>query len=332
MSTKPKLSIERLPFVSLAIALLLSALGTPVLKALVQKGGHFGTAYENAISYCNVLFVGNLCSAAVVFLYFWPPRVVEKAKRITRESWKSLLANTLLGNVIAPMLVISALEDGGNIVTVILLLQTSAVFFTFFSWLMFGETVTWRCVFGLGFIVIGLVALVALPGTESLGSTHYYTVAAAMCRALGSCTARKTLEDSEIMPVFLVFRNLLGAIGFFILAIQMFGMGHFQDALQPELWPLMLVYGAVIVVLGQLTWFQAVSRLPTETISTWGTVTPGLAMAFAYMLLGEIPSSVQWLSLLVVVAGLLIAKSRPRQQELSQSTSASISDLPLTGR
>jgi drug/metabolite transporter (DMT)-like permease len=308
-ATNEKQSV-RLPYGSLIVALLLSAMGTPVLKALVQKGGHFGTALQNALSYCNILFVGNLCSALIVFLYFWPPRIFQLFKKITRERWGSLLANTILANIISPILIVLALEDAGDITAVILLLQTNTLFYALFSWLIFGATISRRTFTGLGVIVLGAIVLLALPGNEPIGKVHLCTLGAAICRSLGSCLARKTLEDESIMPAFLVLRNLIGAVGFFGLAIQMFGLRHFPDAFSPGLWKLMVVYAAFVVVLAQLTWFRAVSRLSTEVVSTWSTVVPALALLFAWLFVGDYPSPTQWVSVAIIFLGLAIAKVR----------------------
>ncbi|MEL7499172.1 MAG: DMT family transporter [Planctomycetota bacterium] len=300
---------QRSRYLSLAVALLLSALATPLLKALVEKGGHLGIVKENAVSYCNIMFVGNLCSAAIVFLYFRPTNILKSFKNITTRCWKSLLANTLLANILSPIFVISALEDGGDLTTVILLLQTNSIFYALFAWVMFGEKISRKSLLGLGTIVLGVLVLSSLPGSQPFGHSHIYTLLAAACRSLGSCLAKQVLEDESIMPAFLVLRNLIGAVGFFVLAIQMFGTGHFADAFSPGLWPLMLVYAGLVVVLAQLTWFRAVASLSSETLATWSTVVPVLAMFFAWLLVGELPDTTQWIGVVIIVGGLAIAKA-----------------------
>lgn len=320
------------PYGSLAVALLLSAMGTPMLKALVQKGGHLGTTVQNALSYCNIFFVGNLCSALIVFVYFWPPQIFQQFRKITRSSWGSLLANTILANMVSPILIVIALEDAGDITAVILLLQTNVLFYALFSWIMFGETISRRTLVGLSVVVLGAIVLLALPGSEPIGKVHLCTLGAAVCRSLGSCLARKTLEDDSIMPAFLVLRNLIGAIGFFALAIQMFGLRHFPDAFSAGLWELMLVYAGFVVVLAQFTWFRAVAGLPTETISTWSTIVPVLALLFAWLFVGDYPSPTQWISVGIIFVGLAIAKVRIAQVEGRGSRQQS-NELgrPLTG-
>ena len=179
---------------------------------------------------------------------------------------------------------------------------------------------------GLAVIAVGAVALILLPGNEPLGKVHLCTLGAAICRSLGSCLARKTLEDRTIMPAFLVLRNLIGALGFFGLAIQMFGLNHFPDAFSAGLWQLMLVYAALIVVMAQLTWFRAVAALPSETISTWSTVVPALALLFAWLFVGDAPNAMQWVSVGIIMVGLAIAKVQFGKAKVSKRPRR-----PLTG-
>ena len=116
----------------------------------------------------------------------------------------------------------------------------------------------------------------------------------------------------------------------------MFGFGHFADAFSPGLWQFMLVYALCIVVMGQLTWFQAVSKLPCETVSTWGTIVPGLAFFFAWLLLGDIPTPIQWTSLVIVIVGLLVAKFQmpgvaSRKAPRPDSDTSNFPTHPITG-
>ena len=58
------------PKASLVLALTLFALSTPVLRWLIMNGGALGLKSPGAISFCNVLFVGNLCAGLSVAAIF----------------------------------------------------------------------------------------------------------------------------------------------------------------------------------------------------------------------------------------------------------------------
>ncbi len=316
----------------LLISLVLSALGTPVLKALVEQGGHLGITKVNALSYCNIFFVGNLCSALLVLVYFHPGRLLQQAKKISRNGWKSLLGNVLYACVVSPILIVMALEDAGDITTVIILLQTNAAFFALFAWLLDGEKVTRQCMLGLCVLFFGVLTLMFFSGAEPIGWIHACSIGAAACNALGSCLSRKPLADPDVLPPFLLIRNLLGAMVFFWLAISMFELHHFADAFSPGLWPLMLVYAALVVLLGQLTWYKSVSGLSSETVATWSTIVPALSLFFAWLLLGSVPLPMQWYGIVIVVSGLAISKVQLKQiNTCSDATPKSIAQRPLTG-
>ncbi|MEM8866291.1 MAG: DMT family transporter [Planctomycetota bacterium] len=302
----PAAPVSIFSLVSLLVAIALFGLGTPVLKWLVENGGHFGTVKKDAISYCNVLFVGNLCSAAIVFLYFRPDRAAKQFVEILRTRTFPLLANVLFANVLAPTFVILALEDT-SAMTVILLLQADATFHALAGRFLLGEVISRRAALGFGLIACGIIVLGLVASHGELTTGYVYTLLAALFRALGAITARKTLADRRLLPAFLIARNLLGALVFYVLAMQMFGPGHFKDAFSVGLWELMVVYAALVIVVGQFSWYRALTDLPSRTVSAGWTLEPVFGLLFAYFLLGEAPASLQWISVGLIFTGLAIA-------------------------
>jgi len=59
----------------LILALALFGLTAPLIRWLVLHGGSLSGAESIAISFCNVLFVGNLCAGLVFAAWFGPRRV-----------------------------------------------------------------------------------------------------------------------------------------------------------------------------------------------------------------------------------------------------------------
>ncbi|MEN1679573.1 MAG: DMT family transporter [Planctomycetota bacterium] len=296
------------PLFALLTAVALFGLGTPVLKWLVAHGGHLGSVQQDAISYCNVLFVGNLCSALLVALYFRPAKVAPQTLELIKTRPLPLLLNTLFANVLAPTLVIYALEET-TATTVVLLLQADVMFHALIGRVTRGKSISSRALAGFGLIGAGVVvlSLYASGGMFCWGSI--YTLLAAFCRAVGASTAKQTLADQRLLPAFLILRNLLGAVVFYALAMQMFGPGHFADAFLPGLWELMVVYAAVVIVAGQFSWYHAITRLPSEVVCAMWTLTPVFGLIFAFLLLGERPTPVQWVSVVLILAGLAVANS-----------------------
>ena len=95
---------QTLEYVNLILAIILAALATPIVKWLVVHGGKLGIANPNAISFCNILFVGNICSGIVVLATFGWRKLWLQLKRLDRRTNLLLIGNLLLGTVIAPIL------------------------------------------------------------------------------------------------------------------------------------------------------------------------------------------------------------------------------------
>ena len=66
------------------------------------------------------------------------------------------------------------------------------------------------------------------------------------------------------------------------------------------------MYGSLIVVLGQLTWFRGISSVSAADIALAAAFTPVAGVAFAWLLLSEKPSACQWIGGLVIMIGVLL--------------------------
>lgn len=85
------------PFLLLLVAIASFALTGPVIKWLISRGGE-------AISPCNVLFVGNLCAGLLTLAIARPRRVVKELRAVPRGGWTSLIT-PILSIVFAMILV-----------------------------------------------------------------------------------------------------------------------------------------------------------------------------------------------------------------------------------
>ena len=69
----------------------------------------------------------------------------------------------------------------------------------------------------------------------------------------------------------------------------------------------MLVYGAIIVVLGQLAWLAGLKSASFIQINLASLVTPILAIIFAYLILQETPTEAQYLGGILLLLGAIIS-------------------------
>jgi drug/metabolite transporter (DMT)-like permease len=66
------------------------------------------------------------------------------------------------------------------------------------------------------------------------------------------------------------------------------------------------VYGSLIVVAGQLTWFRGIRSASAAEIALAAAFAPVAGVAFAWLLLEENPSAGQWIGGLVIMVGVVL--------------------------
>ena len=77
----------------------------------------------------------------------------------------------------------------------------------------------------------------------------------------------------------------------------------------------MTIYAALLVVVAQCAWYRALAVLPATTIANWSVWTPVLSIAFAFLLLGEVPGKAQLLGGVVIFVGVVVSLQQPANRE-----------------
>ena len=72
----------------------------------------------------------------------------------------------------------------------------------------------------------------------------------------------------------------------------------------------MLVYALAVVVIGQITWYRALTSLPAARVATWTLLVPVLGMIFAVLLVDEMPNAYQWAGATIILVGMGIGQIR----------------------
>ncbi|MBT8484444.1 MAG: EamA family transporter [Phycisphaerales bacterium] len=315
----------------LAGAVVLLALAGPLVKWLVTQGGPDGLVAPNAISFCNVLFVGNLCAGLTTLLFFGPRATAAGVIRERGVRRWMLLVISVAFAVAIPTMLFTALETT-TVTNLILLGRFESISFAACAAVFFGATLTRSQLAGYTVIALGIGALVLIQGMGALTRGDLLVIAAAGLQGLAACTSKLVLAE---MPVrsFVFLRNAASAIVFFIIAIILYGPAHFAHAFGPGLWIVMLVYGLGVVALGQLAWYRSLEQLVPATVAAFAMASPAIAIGFAVVLLGEFPTPGQIAGGVIIAIGIAIA-GRGRRQGHPQTggTEASLggaSALPI---
>ncbi len=322
-SNKPTNLFKRLPAsVFLWIAVIIFGAANAITKRLTEIGAENFMDGRNPISFCNVLFVGNVCAALVLFLIYGRQLHPSYWKHLSRKDWWSLIGVSILSGALAPALIFEALSRT-QATNVVLISRLEPPLVLALSFLFLGERVNLLQVVGAVISFIGICIIVLLQtffenmitaeGFAAIGLGEIFTAIGAVSLAIATILSKKSLNN--ITPGFYsLFRTVLGAIIFFFAALILYGNNHFMDVFSPFLWKWMLLYGAVIVALGQSFWFIGLEGSPSSKISLAGSFIPISGIVAAFFVLGEVPSVAQYIGGSIVIIGIFISQLGIRKE------------------
>lgn len=111
------------------------------------------------------------------------------------------------------------------------------------------------------------------------------------------------------------FRSLVGA-GVFLLLALLLGESFSTSAIRDAL-PVLLVNGLIVLGFAKILWVEAIHRLPiTQTISL-SMIYPLLTMLFAFLMLGEEPTWIQFSAFVPMAIGMWLL-TRTTKQAVSE--------------
>lgn len=300
--------------VYLLLAILIFGAANAVTRKLSELGAQHLIDGRNPISFCNVLFVGNLCALALLGVVYHRQWQIHLLRQLTWKQWLALIAVAILGTAIAPALIFMALSLT-KINNVILIGRIEPPLILALSVLLLRERVNAWVVSGaiISFIGVTLTILLQPSGSEriamgtgiEIGHGELLTAIAAIVLAVSTIISKVSLQRIPI-SLFSSFRMLVGTIVFFVTTIMIYTPSHFMDVASPVLWKWMLLYGAVIVVGGQLCWFNGLKRSTAGEISLASAFNPIAGILAAYLILGEVPTVAQYIGGSVILCGIVI--------------------------
>ena len=310
------------------IAILIFAAAAPVVARLVEIGEAHLIDGRNPISFCNLLFAGNLVAALTLLALnhreWRPARLPAPSparqaglRSLSRRQWLVQTALALTSGAIAPAMMFTAISRTS--VTNIVLIETVEIpLGLLLAWMLYREKSSGSAVLGALCAVGGVATTLVLQTGASpermaaarmqsgVGSGEFLALAATVLLVCGAEIGRKQLQTIPL-GVFSVFRNLVGALFFFGLGLFFFGLEHFADVFSPLLWGWMILYGGIVVACGQLAWFAGIKRVRPADIATASSFSPIAGVLFAGLILGEVPMPAQLIGGGIILAGIAIA-------------------------
>ncbi len=297
------------------LAILIFGASSAVTRKLTQIGAEHFIDGHNPISLCNVLFVGNLCALIVLILVYGRQWNQTTLKQLSKKDWLGITLVAILSGALAPALFFQALAltQVNNIVLVGRLQPPLTI--ALLIWLLKERVNRWEIMGGIAALVGVILTIILQPPTMmmmnmggfSLGLGEILVATSTVTSAVATIITKAWLSDIPL-GFFSIFRTGLGTIIFFFVALVLYGQNHFSDAFSPFLWKWMLVYGVVIVVLGQSFWLKGTRAVTVSTASLVGSFTPIISVFAAYLVLGEIPTQAQYIGGSLVLVGIFLSQ------------------------
>ena len=297
------------------LAVLIFAASNSVTQKVTGIGTQNLIEGRNPISFCNVLFVGNLCALVMMGIAFGQEFNRRNLSHLSRGDWLSLGAIAILSGTLDPALVFAALNYT-TVNNVVLFTQLEPPITLLLSVMLLGARVNrWTSVGSLLVLVgIGVTALLAytnepvrsMSSIILAGRGELFAVAGAIVGAISTVISKIRLQRIPL-GIFSVVQTAIGTVVFFLIANVFFGSKHFADVLSPLLWKWMLLYGAVIVMAGQGCWFAGLRNSTSAQVTLATSVSPIAAVVIAYFILGEVPTTAQYVGGSVVAIGILLS-------------------------
>jgi len=282
----------------------LQALATPIIALLISTAAGLGAEVQSAISFCNVLFIGNLCASLLVASLFGPRRIAHELRELSALHWLEVLVFAGLAALLSTLIFLALRTT--SVTNAVLLARLGPVLYALAAALLIGPAIRRNEWLGFGFIGVGLLCLVFVGSGFEVRQGDILILCSAVVYTLVTLLSRHLLGQTDL-PALVFARNFFSTLIFCAIALVLFGPHHFMDAFYGPLWVLMAVYALVVIVASQFLWYRSIGVLAPASVARWTVMTPALAMSYAFFLNGEHPSASQLVALALVSAGLLVS-------------------------
>ncbi|MGB5772898.1 MAG: DMT family transporter [Crocosphaera sp.] len=322
----------------LLLGVIIFAAANAVTRQLINLGEQNLIDGRNPISFCNVLFVGNLCALFLLICVYNNQLSWRTFKQFTIKDWLGLIAVGILSGALAPALIFLAL-DLTSVNNVVLIGRIEPPLTLMLSvWLLKERVNSWVALGSLiSFVGVVVTILLQEPSSLSPESSKIMTMIgeflgigigelSAIFGAISLVFANvftKVSIKTISLGIFTIIRTFLGTIIFLVIVIQLYGPMHFVDVFSPFLWWWMFIYGAIIVVFGQLCWFMGLKLTKAADVSLANSFSPLIGIFFAYLILKEIPTFPQYVGGSIIIIGIFfnqIGVNKLNRENLVSST------------
>lgn len=271
-------------------AVIIYASSNSIVSALAEIGWQNKIAGRNAISFCNLLFLGSVISLVPMTCMFRKELTHDKIRALRRKDWTILTISAGLSSALTPYLFFVAL-DATTVTNVVLMGRIEPPLFLIASAILLKEKLDlWALAGGLIALCGAVVIFMLNTATEGfvLGKGEIATIGATLSFIASTMITRVGLQGIPL-GIFSIYRSVLGTIIFYFLGLYLYGPNHFQDLLEPIVLKWVWVYAVIVVLCGQLAWNLGMKHARSGDVSLATSFSPIVALVIAMIVLGEDP-------------------------------------------
>ncbi|MCY3770094.1 MAG: DMT family transporter [Gammaproteobacteria bacterium] len=288
------------------VAVLIYASANSVVLSIIAIGAEHLVDGRNAITFCNLLFLGSLISLVPMVFFFHKEWTRENLRSLKRGDWVAMTISAILSSALTPSLFFFALEFSNvtNVVLIgrlepplMLLLSVFVLKIAFDKWAFAGALIA----------LVGAVIIITQRGGETgfvFGKGEFAALFGILSFITSNILSKKKLNEVPF-GVFAIYRTALGTIIYFFWALYLFGPHHFQDVFAPVVLKWTLVYAALVIIGGQFAWNLALKKARSGDMTMATSFTPVASITIAMLLLGEDPGDGIYLGGTIIIAGIL---------------------------
>ncbi|MEL6158620.1 MAG: DMT family transporter [Cyanobacteria bacterium J06627_32] len=319
----------------LVLSRALSAARPSLISLLIVSGAQLSGGVVHPISFCNVLFIGNFCAALAVGFWFGFGRILREVCRLPPQVVLGLLLNGCLATLLSTLIFLGLRET--TVTNAVLLGRLGPVLFALAGAQVLGKKIRRLEWVGFALIAVGVVAIALHTSQFQIGRGDLLILLSTVVFSASALTNQLMVAKKAPLQVVVFSRNFVSSVIFLAIAWRLFGPMHFADAFSGQLWMVMAVYALVVIVAAQFLWYGAVNHLDSQTVGKLTVLSPIFGVGYAFLLRGERPSSIQGVTLVLIILGVAIASfgraRRPASQqdarlEVMTQTTDSVASAP----
>lgn len=295
----------------------LSSSRPALISLLITSGATLSGGVAHPISFCNVLFVGNLCAALLVGFWFGFGRLWADFAALKASVKIGLVLNGTLATLLSALIFLGLQET--TVTNAVLLGRLGPVLFALSGAMVLGKRIRRLEWVGFSLIAVGVVVIALRTSGFQPNRGDVLILLSTVVFAVSALINQIMVASAPTLHVVVFSRNILSSVIFFFIALRLFGPHHFTDAFSGQLWILMAVYSLIVIVFAQFLWYGSVNYLDSRVVGRLTVLSPIFGVTYAFLINGERPSPIQVTTLLVIIVGVLIAsigKPNARNTEL----------------